>query len=339
MLCLYKPIKHDIYKLHEMVEYLVCHVWCEADDIACESRLHKDFKPLYAKYDWLKKYVDEIYEQCEGLSPIEKQSIKDAFVITNSIEKLCNAQVKPISISALPNVVEKSIKPLLVKFYESLLGRSLVPGDKLDYYNKLIEENKIRYCPCCGYVPFESAASNYREAFDHYLPKSVYPFASVNFLNLVPLCYKCNSDRKSTKDPIGNGKKAFYPFSDTPDAHSVDIKVQLKKNGILDYENLGRPNVVIELAGDSEQCETWDRVFDIKERYKDLAIGFSKTLLREIGNRYYRSKRRGHGLSYTDILDDHIDDYENDRLSDIKFLKKAFLVEIKKCKDLVDVYN
>ena len=47
MLRLYKSIDHDIFKLHQMLEHLVCSVWCEAyEDELFESLIHLDFKKL-----------------------------------------------------------------------------------------------------------------------------------------------------------------------------------------------------------------------------------------------------------------------------------------------------
>ena len=53
-----------------------------------------------------------------------------------------------------------------------------------------------------------------REAYDHYLPKVLYPFNSINFRNLAPACHECNSTYKLGKDPAHNPagrRKAFNP--------------------------------------------------------------------------------------------------------------------------------
>ncbi len=340
MLRLYTPIQHDIFKLQTMLEHLVCSVWCEANaNETCESKLDDEFRELYNSYAWLKNDVDVIYNDCISLTTVEKESIKIAFTSDNDIEALCNGTVNPVYLDALPNVVEEKIKPLMVNFYESLLERAKVPGTKKDYYEKLIEENDFQYCPCCGLIDFESSDSKYREAFDHYLPKSDYPFSSVNFKNLVPLCYKCNSDRKKAKDPIQDGRKAFYPFIvEGQPEHHIGIKIIIDKS--KDLRNLDKADLTIEFEGDKEKVETWDSLFDIKERYNDTTRNkISKTLLQRIKRRHLLFKKNNAGWTYKDTLDFLIDDYENDLYEDKKFLKKPFMVELKSSTSLIEVYG
>ena len=78
----------------------------------------------------------------------------------------------------LNEIVEKEIKPLLKWCYEELLDKAKVKGDKLEYYKRLNGLNNFNECPCCGLVIFEDEESDNdeREAYDHYLPKSKYPF-------------------------------------------------------------------------------------------------------------------------------------------------------------------
>ena len=241
----------------------------------------------------------------------------------------------PVHLNELPEVVEQQMKPLLISFYEDLLERKKVHGTKQDYYQKLIEKNEFQYCPCCGYTPFESIDSDYREAFDHYLPKSDYPFASVNFGNLVPLCHKCNSDRKKVKDPIENGAKAFYPFSN--ENHSIQINITIDK--AKDLRKLERSDLAVDIIGDNDKVATWDRLFDIKERYNDVTRSFTKTFLQRIKRRHKDFSNRQGNWNYTDSLNKMIEDYEYDRYEDNKFLKIPLMQELKNCSSLIDVYG
>lgn len=329
MLRLYKPIEHDIFKLQEMLEHLVCNVWCEANDKeTCESKLNDDLKNIYNSYDWLKKDIDDIYSKFISLSDDEKLSIKQAFITDNKIEELCNGTQTPVYLNELPKVVEKNIKPLLVDFYEKLLERAVVPGTKKDYYEKLIEANDFQYCPCCGLIDFESSDSKYREAFDHYLPKSDYPFSSVNFQNLVPLCYKCNSDRKKAKDPIKDGRKAFYPFVvEGQPKHNIEINIKFDNSKILD--KLDKDDITIELKGDTDKIETWDFLFDIKDRYSDKIKSNIKTFLRELKSRYRMERKNNSEINFLDIINTEIKVYEDVKYSDWKFLKIPIMLEIK----------
>ena len=56
MLRLYKPLENqEIFNLHNMLEHIVCSVWCEANGDDCNSKIHPDFKVIYDSYDWLKQ--------------------------------------------------------------------------------------------------------------------------------------------------------------------------------------------------------------------------------------------------------------------------------------------
>ncbi len=191
MLILYKPIEHDIFTLHTLLEKVVCDVWCKANDACCDDKLEQAFKDIYHysyKGNPLKDEIERIYKIFKGLNPADKTKVKDAFTTTNDIESLCDG-TSPVYLSALPAVVEDDIKPLFKWCYETLLGKDKVAGDKMDYYNKLVKDpdNDFDTCPCCGLTDIESAESICREDYDHYLPKAHYPFAGVNFLNLVPI--------------------------------------------------------------------------------------------------------------------------------------------------------
>ncbi len=335
MLRLYKPITHDIFKLQPMLKHLVCSVWCVANAVDnCESKLHADFKVLYLAYGWLKTAVDEIYTLCLPLTADERKAIKEAFEANNKIEELCNGVVKPIYLDKLHKVVEEKMKPLLVDFYEDLLEKAKVPGTKKDYYEKLVDDNEFKDCPCCGLTYFELKDSDNREAFDHYLPKAHYPFASVNFQNLVPLCYKCNSDRKKAKDPIEKGRKAYYPFSTAK--HSIDIKVTIDHT--KDLGKLERTDLKIEFTGDKDNVETWDRLFASNERYNDTSRSMLKSMLRKIKRRHEDYKTGNATWTYNNTLDKLIVDYEFDKYDDKKFLQIPILTELKNCSNLIEVY-
>lgn len=335
MLRLYKPIKHDIFKLQDMLEHLVCSVWCEADENSCRDKLTKEFRDLYDSYEWLKNQVDEIYQLFEGLTPFEKINIKHAFVTNNSIEELCNGSLKPIHLKDLPNIIESKVKPLLVDFYETLLERAKVPGTKKEYYEKLIKYNDYKYCPCCGLIDFEYVDSSYREAFDHYLPKSEYPFASVNFKNLVPLCHKCNSDRKGHKDPLKVGKVAFYPFCMNP--HNITISLKIDETKPLD--KLNRKDLILKLDGENDKISTWNKLFDIEERYNDITRREIKSHLRKVKRRHADYAEGRAKWSYVDTLNKLILDYEYDKYEDKKFLKIPLMEALKSCSYLIDVYG
>lgn len=345
MLRLYNPItRHDIFKLHKTLEHLVCDVWCEANNDSCESKMNADLKKLveysYKTGTTFGTEIERIYVVFKGLDKPKKDTVIKAFKQADQIEELCAKKERPIYLSGLDKVVEDDIKPLFKWCYEGLLNKKKVSGDKLKYYQELIDNNEFNLCPCCGLIDFESPDDDneVREAYDHYLPKSKYPFASVNFKNLVPLCYKCNSERKKSKDPIENDRIAFYPFStevhDIGFACTYEIDIDKELNAVLKDLNFS-------FSGKDEELDTWNWLFAIKYRYNKKVNGSAKTFLREIKNRYRNAKKRDNDLTYIDFIEEEIELYNDDdsKYSDWKFLKIPILKELKSKNNFLDVYK
>jgi hypothetical protein len=131
-----------------------------------------------------------------------------------------------------------------------------------------VQTNKAGKCPFCGIGDIKGEHHSKREAYDHYLPKALYPFNSINFRNLAPACHECNSIYKLSKDPAHNlagRRKAFYPFAAA--AQTIDIQVALRHS---DIENLKPADVQMQFgpAAVTEEIETWKDVYGIEERYK-----------------------------------------------------------------------
>lgn len=113
-----------------------------------------------------------------------------------------------------------------------------------------------------------------KKAYDHYLPKALYPFNSINFRNLVPACHHCNSSYKTSKDPAVTPKdparaaqrrKVFYPYSATQ--YAIDLTVDFKKSAI---EHLTPVDIDLKFGPPAlvDEIETWKDVYGIEERYQ-----------------------------------------------------------------------
>lgn len=333
MLRTYFPILHPIATLHEMLEHLICEVWCKADKINnCIDLLHSDFKKIYEYLDWLKSDVDYIFEHSRALETHERQSIIDAFKSNNQIENLCNGVVKPIELSSLPSVVEMKMKPLLEVFYSRLLDIKKVPGEKLDYYNQLVKSNNFKTCPVCGLANIENPESRYIEDYDHFLPKAYYPFAAVNFKNLVPTCDKCNKKHKGGKKPLDKNGKAYYPFeSGRP---PINIKVTLKT---IDFDSDQKLTQMpkFQFSGDADKNETWNWLYNIESRYSDEFKRFSYSWLRNLKKEIEFNESK----SAEQYIDFKIRNYKEDEFDEMKFLKIALLEEVKTKQEWMEVYS
>lgn len=331
-----KPANHAIFKLHQWLEQLVCAVWCEADVTPCEQKLPFDFKVVYEKYDWIKQSINDIYDLCKNLSAFEKKQIKDAFIANNKIEALCNGTETPFYLDTLPDIVKNNMKPFFIKLYEDGLEVAKIPGDKLKYYQEIQKLNDFAYCPCCGYMAFEGANSKDREDYDHFLPKAHYPFASVNFDNLVPLCTKCNQKNKKDKDPLQSKtkskRKTFYPFR----SHSIDIQIETHlSNSFMDIVTdilitntetdiqAKDLNISLKSTHEQEAVDTWNDLFNIQDRYFERVKFCAFPMLRKLKRKQGRNKIH-------DTIQAMIEERTHDYFLDENFLKIAYLKSLLK---------
>ncbi|MFO1244043.1 MAG: hypothetical protein U1E71_02520, partial [Ramlibacter sp.] len=195
-------------------------------------------------------------------------------------------------------------------------------GDINDHYQTFVATNKAGKCPFCGIGDIKGEHHSKREAYDHYLPKALYPFNSINFRNLAPACHECNSTYKLSKDPAHNlagRRKAFYPFAAA--AQIIDIRVALQHS---DIENLKPTDVQMQFgpAAVTEEIETWKDVYGIEERYKAKVCG-------ENDGKYWLTQVLDECQAYdkqpADVLAMRAQQAQSRPYADCNFLRKPFL--------------
>ena len=163
----------------------------------------------------------------------------------------------------------------------------------------------------------ENEYNTKKEAYDHFLPKEQYPFISIHFFNLAPMCYKCNSLYKSRKNPIdinktGNYKKVFYPFSNY---EKMDIKIEIQ-NIQLDKIQPSEIDIKNSLVGYNDEVESWEEIFSIKSRHRSIYVGDSFNWLEEV-----RICTNNFGETYNS----HKANLENNYFCNENFMKLALL--------------
>ncbi|WP_412461165.1 HNH endonuclease [Pseudomonas sp. SC11] len=165
------------------------------------------------------------------------------------------------------------------KFFYGLYDFDAAPlkqkvGNIDEHYKSFVQVNSQGKCPFCGINDLFIEYHTKREAYDHYLPKAIYPFNSINLKNLAPSCHHCNSSYKSTKNPayspkdpagVMSRRKAFYPFSTIP--YSIGLEVKLLH---ADIKNLVPSDIDLSFSPPmlTEEISTWKDVYGIEERYR-----------------------------------------------------------------------
>jgi hypothetical protein len=290
MLFPFEFMPHKMDKMQSFIDFIFNDVWCHAPSGASFDLSLFDGKPelkevmiLFdhgdtAPGDWFYARIEQIYGLFSTLTIAQITQLKSWYRDNNNIEQACandpTLQMVKYPGLILPDVVlPEQLKIFFKGLYEPKLLTVKALKDKIgnidDHYQQFRHVNIAGKCPFCGLNDLKSADQTKREAYDHYLPKALYPFNSINFHNLAPTCHECNSSYKTTKDPLhnrnGHRRKAFYPFSDTH--YHIEINIQLSHSS---WQTI-RPDEIQLATGPTqyqEEIDTWKSVYSIEERYK-----------------------------------------------------------------------
>lgn len=266
--------------------------------------------------DRIFEYVTEV----EQLLPMVRPQVLAALENQNRIPELLLGGEEISSIQDdFPSVHEK-VKELFVFCFEKLTDFKVRERQYHIVFNDLDEKT----CPFCGIERVMNPDDTAQDQ-DHYLAKSIYPFAAANMRNLVPMCRCCNRDYKKAKDVLrceqGNSRRAFDPYAcEPPTVSLLNSKLDVNNNSLL-------PEWQVDFLPSSEEVETWDNVFDIRTRYKrdvlDQNFGrwisdFSKKC----------AKDRNRKLISADMTDDQVKErlsfYSEDK-SETPSIREGFL--------------
>ena len=344
MLFTYTYVPHQMDKMQRFIDFIFHEVWCKAPiGLDFQPDLfdgEPDLKEVMTEFGFSTKaavrgktfYKDikAIYELFAPLSPQDIDQFKLWYGGNNDLERVCanDPNIRIVRYADIP-VAQKELSEQLAGFFKDLYSQSLLNlaplrakiGDINDHYQTFVATNKPKKCPFCGITIIKRSNHTKREAYDHYLPKALYPFNSINFRNLAPACHDCNSAYKGTKDPIHNAKgrrKAFNPYSKT--AHVVRIKITLTHT---DFDRLGDSDIIMEFGPTDlvEELETWRDLYGIDERYK--------AMLRDGDAQYWFQQVVDEGLPTNEQIAERLKkilkDAQNSPYAEYNFLKRPFL--------------
>lgn len=289
MLFPYTYVPHQMEKMQTFIDFIFHDVWCKAPtsgpfglhlfDHCPELRevMEAFFYSDAQGADFFYGHVERIYGLFSALTAAQIGQFQQWYKGNNDLEKVCaNDAAAHLARYADIAVAHEALGHQLSSFFKGLYSQSLLDlaalrakiGDIYDHYLTFVSTNNAGKCPFCGIGDIKGPHQSKREAYDHYLPKAQYPFNTINFRNLAPACYECNSTYKLSKDPAHNSagrRKAFNPYSKTQ--HVIEMQVVLPHS---DIEKLTPADVTLQFgpAAISEEIDTWREVYGIEERYK-----------------------------------------------------------------------
>ena len=346
MLFSYIYVPHSIEKMQEYVDFIFYEVWCKAPTSEYGIELFDNDADLKAIVEELWRYdlagkpkksakffltgLNKIFNEFKELKPSDITQFKIWYASNNDIEKCCRNDVviTPIRYDQLSVNFEKLTEEL-EEFFKNLYSHNFLTlqiikdhiGTVSDHYLKFVQQNDEDMCPFCGIMPLDGQYDPTRDAYDHYLPKSKYPFNSINFKNLPPACNTCNSKNKSAKDPInfnGAARKAFYPFTNTP--YKLEFQIIFSPTNWNNY----KPDEITISVGPTvytNEISTWFDIYGIEDRYKSLMCkkNFGKFWITQVQSWVIRGRKA------EEFFVELAESESNSPYADFNFLKKPFL--------------
>ena len=342
MLFAYTYVPHAMEKMQGFIDFLFFEVWCNAPgngDFHLElfdgnAELKELMEVFYYGEteggDFFYGHVERISALFAALTLAQIDQLKGWYRANNDIEKTCaNDPAVQVGRYADISAIDLHLSEQLASFFKGLYSKKLLDlaavRDKIgrvgEHYQAFMGVNTTGKCPFCGLGDIKGVHHTKREAYDHYLPKALYPFNSINFRNLVPACHECNSSYKLSKDPVSNAagrRKAFYPYANV--THAIELTVDLVTPDVdhLTAEDVGLtfgPAVV------HDEIDTWREIYGIDERYKaKLCSGDAKDWLEQV-----RIMRDRCGMDPSAWLATVKQQTERSPVANSNFLKAAFL--------------
>ncbi len=349
MLFAYTYVPHQMEKMQEFIDFIFHNVWCTAPTNGAfglnlftgNNDLHEVMTSfLYsdaAGADFFYGNVERIHGLFATLSAADIAQFQAWYQGNNDLQRVCDND-PVIQLARYADIANnhQALSDQLSIFFKGLYSQSLLDlaalrakiGDIDDHYQTFMKTNNAGKCPFCGINDLLGEYHNKREAYDHYLPKAIYPFNSINFKNLVPACHHCNSSYKTSKDPaytpkdptrVTNRRAVFYPYTTSP--HAIDINVELRTSDIANLvpEDIG---LIFSSTAANERIETWKDVYSIEERYKGKLCTESdgKAWLAQVFDEWKEL-----GRDPNDFLQSLALNTRNRPFTDCNFLKKPFL--------------
>jgi hypothetical protein len=345
MLFPYTYVQHQMEKMQTFIDFIFHEVWCKAPvGLAFHPDLfdgNPELKEVMVEFGFsaqaaepgraFYKDVTAIYDLFASLSPQEIDQFKQWYKGNNDLERVCaNDPATYLGRYADIAVNHKDLAARLGTLFKGLYSQSLLGlaalrdkvGDIDDHFKTFVQTNKVGKCPFCGIGDIKGPHHSKREAYDHYLPKALYPFNSINFRNLAPACHECNSTYKLSKDPAhspAGRRKAFYPFATA--TQTIEIHMALLH---FDMEKLKPADIQMKFgpAAITDEIETWKDVYGIEERYKAKLCGENdgKYWLMQVLDEWHTYDKQP-----ADILALHAQQAQSRPHADCNFLRSPFL--------------
>lgn len=252
----------------------------------------------------------------EALTVEQRAEVRGAVDDENRLTDLFSNAIDCIRKDKLPAGIQEPAEALFTKLFELLTDFGIRDAQ----YKLLYKTMKARVCPFCGCEYFDPPPLP-RHDLDHYLTRTIYPFAASNLNNLAPMGDRCNKSYKKRIDMLctdhGDRRRCSDPFGGPVASISLLASMPLQREG-------GRlPLWQIDLVADSEELRTWDAVFQIKDRYANAVLDQEYQGWLDQFGRWSTTQSNEARADIRYLLDTYIAQLEPEGISERAFLRRA----------------
>ena len=250
-----------------------------------------DYRAEISRFTGIGARFRALIEVAAQLSAGERGILMEAIETQNQIPAILDGVSACVKCErSLPEAHDRAKE--LYKFCFERLSSIKSPGSDIAIrdaqYQIISRSAPTGCCPFCGMGRLETYHPDIpREDLDHYMAITQYPFAGVNLMNLSPMCRRCNSSYKGSMDIMyqDDGVRAacIFPYGEET------IKLEVSDSQLFGGAE-GEVDWVVELEPDTPEARNWDRVFQIRMRYRETVLKNEyKGWLTQIGEYVCRS--------------------------------------------------
>lgn len=302
--------------------------------------LPADKRDVLRRRTALRPKVTAFWDAYSGLSPADRTCLRDAIIRQTNLPIVYSDITLPCPcLGDIPAEMRDSVKALS-KYLFGQLGEIKEDGKALrDIQFEICQNHGVRICPYCGLDYFQPVGTK-RNALDHLMPISKYPFVSADFRNLPPTCHSCNSlyklDQDILFDEVGARRLCSDPYSGP--VYRVTLNGSLFGKG-NEVKGFTLPRWQIGFDGPTaQQAVTWDAVYEIKSRLGSILDADFLSWVEHFASWFV--KEIGTGKSSNEVaetLPRYIENVIQDKFEDRAFLKaEAFRFLNSSCADPIN---
>lgn len=236
-----------------------------------ESKKNKDKfyskKFAYSKYNKTLEKIFDIKDDFlfEKIILADKKEMEKYIILYKEYLNKNGFELKSIEILQKEKKRIKVLKELvsLYKYYDSF---------RKEWNSKIVDAVNTRTCLYCNreYIINYNDSSKLKTTaeLDHFYPRSLYPFLSISFFNLIPSCKTCNSKFKGDKDTFK--EEILYPYKENLN-ENMDFKLKIDNVDFINEKS--KFDLYIEAKNDkAKETKELFKLEILYQEHKDIVL-------------------------------------------------------------------